>query len=73
VTENDFTTSKTLELSPLPCYEHWPAEQYHAWVRETIADIEREGSARGWLSFRPLPTGYRREIVSGGPHPASAL
>jgi hypothetical protein len=46
VTEDDFTTSETLELSPLPCYEHWPAEQYHAWVREMIADIEHEGRVR---------------------------
>jgi hypothetical protein len=38
--------SRFMKLSPLPCYEHWPAEQYHAWVREMIADIEREGRAR---------------------------
>ena len=46
VTEDDFTTSETLELSPLPCYEHWSAEQYHAWGREMIADIEHEGRVR---------------------------
>jgi hypothetical protein len=46
VTEDDFTTSETLELSPLPCYDHWPADQYHAWVREMIADIEHEGRVR---------------------------
>lgn len=44
-TEDDFT-SETLELSPLPCYEHWPADQYHAWVHDMIADIEHEGRVR---------------------------
>jgi hypothetical protein len=45
--------TKTLKLSPLPCYEHWPAEQYHVWVREMIADIENEGDPAAARCQRP--------------------
>jgi hypothetical protein len=46
VTEADFTSSETLELSPLPCFEHMPTDQYFDWVRELVADIEHEGRVR---------------------------
>jgi hypothetical protein len=68
VTEADFTTSEALELTPLPCFEHWPVEEYFSWVREMIADVEHEGRVRrssegkrvlgvaGLLAANPLDT-----------------
>lgn len=46
VTEDDFTTVEVLELTPLPAFEHLTPEQYAAFVRELIGDVEHQTSVR---------------------------
>jgi putative transposase len=55
LTEEDCTVLESIELTPLPCWEHLPKEEYRARVREMIEDIARETRDRHRVAgTRPL-------------------
>ena len=53
-----FATRETVTLSPLPCWEHLPAEQQKARVEEVVQEIEAEAAERRKeTSIAPLGAG----------------
>ena len=42
----EFATVETLELAPLPCYQHLSTIAYRSWIAEVVVDIEKETAAR---------------------------
>jgi REP element-mobilizing transposase RayT len=41
-----FTTVEQLELAPLPCWRHFPAERVRENLRDLLASIEHDGASR---------------------------
>jgi len=41
----DYATEETVELSPLPCWEHLPAEEYRERIRGLVEEVEEEAAA----------------------------
>ena len=42
----DYEEAESLELSPLPCWEHLSAEEYRERIREMVREIEEETAER---------------------------
>ena len=41
----DYATEETVALSPVPCWEHLPAEEYRERVRGLVEEVEEEAAA----------------------------
>jgi REP element-mobilizing transposase RayT len=62
----DYAEEEALELVPLPCWAHLPAEEYRDRVRAMVQEIERETRAAQVRTGR-APLG-RRRILGLHPH-----
>jgi hypothetical protein len=74
LTEEDCTIPESIELTPLPCWEHLPKEEYRSRVREMIEDIARETRERHRAEgTRPLGVEKIRRRPALPPDPPGLL
>ncbi len=48
-----YATPYTVHLSPLPCWEHLPSQEYQRRIAELVADIESQAALRRQIHDRP--------------------
>jgi hypothetical protein len=61
-----FTTPETVTLSPLPCWEHLPAEQQKEKIAELVREVEEEAAAQRKATGKPVLG--RAAVLKQNPH-----